>query len=436
MIPRVQTRTLLRVLGIGFGIAVVVGGVVGQGIMRAPGIVAAALPSAHLILLAWAAGGLMAMIDAFALVELGSSVPRAGGPYALAARAFGPFAGTLVGWADWFQGVIVVAFVSVVFAEYLHRLGFLADAPVAALAIGLIAILFALNWTGTRTSGATQSIGSLLKGLGLMAFIVLLLASPAGAAVSETKEVSPTLTLAAVAIGMRAVYNTYGGWTTSVYFCEEIHSPERNIARATFGGIAIVTTLYVLVNAAMLHALTPQQMAASNLPAADAAAQVLGQSSGTFVTALAIVSVIAIANLFLMFLSRIGFAMARDGALPAIFARVSTSGTPRVSLAVTAAAAALLTVTGGYEQLIAMAVPTTAIVVASMDLAAIRMRHREPDLARPFRMPFFPLPAVLGLVVNAALIAAVFYEDPLHSSLGIALVAVIGVIYRIKGRRE
>jgi APA family basic amino acid/polyamine antiporter len=435
MTPRIQTRTLLRVLGIGFGIAVVVGGVVGQGIMRAPGIVAAALPSAQLILLAWLAGGLMAMIDAFALVELGASVPRAGGPYALAARAFGPFAGTLVGWADWLQGVTVVAFVSVVFAEYVHRLGFLSEAPISALAIGLIAILFALNWTSTRTSGASQSIGSLLKGLGLIVFIVLLLASPGGAEASEAAPVSPTLSLAAVAIGMRAVYNTYAGWTTSVYFCEEIHSPERNIARATFGGIAIVTALYVLVNAAMLHALTPQQMAASNLPAADAAAQVLGQSSGTFVTVLAIVSVVAIANLFLMFLSRIGFAMARDGALPAVFAGVSSSGTPRVSLAVTAAAAALLTITGGYEQLIAMAVPVTAIVVASMDLAAIRMRYREPELARPFRMPLFPLPAVLGLLVNAALIAAVFYEDPIHSSLGLALVAVIGVVYKIKSAR-
>ena len=430
--PLAQASTLLRILGIGFGIAVVVGGVVGQGIMRTPGIVASALPSAQLILLAWTAGGLMALIDAFALVELGASIARAGGPYALAARAFGPFAGTLIGWADWINGVIVAAFVSVVFAEYVHRLGLLTQLPVAIIAMGLLAGLFALNWTGTRVSGASQSIGSLLKGLGLIAFIALLFFAPGSARTADAAHLSTPLTVAAIAIAMRAVYNTYSGWTTSVYFCEEIHAPERNIARATFGGIAIVTALYVLVNAAMLHVITPQQMAGSTLPAADAAAQVLGKSSGTFVTALALVSVTAIANLYLMINSRIGYAMGRDGELPAMFARVSASGTPRVALVATAIGAALLAASGGYEQLIAMGVPTTLIVVASLDLAAIWMRYREPRLPRPFRMPLFPVPAVLGFTVNMALLAAVIYEDPFDSSLGIGLVALIGIFYKAR----
>ena len=91
---------LLRILGIGFGLAVVIGGIVGQGIMRTPGIVAGALPSEAWVLGAWAAGGLLILIDACATVELGASIPRSGGPYVFAARAFGPTAGAMLGWAE------------------------------------------------------------------------------------------------------------------------------------------------------------------------------------------------------------------------------------------------------------------------------------------------------------------------------------------------
>ena len=84
------TGELLRILGIGFGLAVVVGGIVGQGIMRTPGIVAGALPSPMLIIGVWALGGLIILIDACATVELGASMPRSGGPYVFAERAFGP----------------------------------------------------------------------------------------------------------------------------------------------------------------------------------------------------------------------------------------------------------------------------------------------------------------------------------------------------------
>ena len=107
--PEVRTRAeLLRVLGLAFGLAVVVGAVVGQGIMRTPGIVAGAIPDKTLILTFWLAGGALVAVSAFALVELATSIPRAGGPYTFAGRAFGPIAGTLVGWIDWLNGIVAI----------------------------------------------------------------------------------------------------------------------------------------------------------------------------------------------------------------------------------------------------------------------------------------------------------------------------------------
>jgi APA family basic amino acid/polyamine antiporter len=422
------TGELLRILGIGFGLAVVVGGVIGQGIMRTPGIVAGALPSDALILAFWALGGLIILADACATVELGASIPCAGGPYVFVRRAFGPFAGTMMGWADWLNLIIAIAYVSVVFAEYAQRLGFATALPPGALAVGLFACIVAVNWAGTRVCGASQIVGTALKGIGLTLLVLALFLAPSqgGGAEPATSGPSPVLTLAAFAVAMRGIAITYAGWNTSVYFCEEIHAPERNIARATFGGILLVALLYVAVNAALLHVLTREQIAASNLPVADAAAAALGPASGTIITALAVVSVVAICNLMVMYGTRIAFAMARNGVLPQPLSIVAAGGTPRLALACTAAGAALLASSGGYERLIAIGAPFTFGIVAMADLAAIRMRMAEPKLARPFRMPLFPAPALIGLAVNLLLLGAVIYEDPLHSMSGIGALIAIG----------
>jgi APA family basic amino acid/polyamine antiporter len=110
-------RDLIRVLGLGFGLAVTIGGVVGQGILRTPGLVAGSVPDPALILLLWTAGGVLAAITAVALVEVASAVPRAGGPYVFVGRAFGPFPGTVIGWTDLAVSVVASAYFAVVIAE-------------------------------------------------------------------------------------------------------------------------------------------------------------------------------------------------------------------------------------------------------------------------------------------------------------------------------
>ncbi|MGI8611513.1 MAG: APC family permease, partial [Sphingomicrobium sp.] len=428
---------LLRILGLAFGLAVVVGGVVGQGILRTPGIVAGAVPDPTLILLLWTLGGTLVLIDACAVVELGASIPRAGGPYALAERAYGRVGGTVVGWADWMISTLVVAFVSVVFGEYCHRLGIGTAVPAALLSVALIAACWAINWTGTRLSGASQTTLSAVKGFVLAALIVALFLfgeAPAAAEAAASPAVAPVAGVAALLVAMRAVVNTYGGWHASVYFGEEIVAPDRNIARSTFGGILLVTALYVGVNAALLHVLTPAQMAASELAVADAAGQVFGPGGELVITVLALVSLAAIANLFAMVGSRIGFAMARDGVLPAALARTSTSGTPRVALTIGALVAAGFALSGTYGELLSIAVPLTVATIGALDLAAIVMRRREPDLPRPFKMPLFPLPALVGLALNLILLAAMLIDDPLHTMIGVGAAVVLGIGYALLGR--
>ena len=429
---------LLRVFGLGFGLAVVIGGVIGSGIMRNPGIVAAGFPDPKLVLLVWLGGGLVVMIDAMPTVELGAAIPLAGGPYSLAARAFGPLTGFVVGWADWLQIAVSTGFITVAFGEWVQRLGWLQGLTTGEIAIGLVLACGAINWIGTRVGGASQTFGSALKAIGIAILVAALFLAPNKAATAP-----PALALAfswkLAVTALKAIYGAYGGWHAAVYFSEEVHQPERNVARATFSGILLVTVLYVLVNAAVLKVLPISVLVGSKLAVADAAKVVLGAASSKIVTGLAIISVATIANLQIMEHVRTGFAMARNGVLPPSLARVSASGTPRVSLAVVLVATIAI-IAGAdlvkgqlYQVLLEVYAPLVMVVFTILGLASIRLRLAEPDLPRPWKMPLFPLPAVVSIVINSILLVLFIREDWKTAASAAALLAA-GLVFYLFGR--
>jgi amino acid transporter len=145
-------------------------------------------------------------------------------------------------------------------------------------------------------------------------------------------------------------------------------------------------------------------MAASELPAADAAQKVFGGNGGNLITVVSLISLAAIANLYVMFSSRIGFAMARDGVLPKLLARTSISGTPRLAMIAGSAVAGVAAVSGTYLELVAVVVP------------------------------LFPLPSVIGMCLNLTLLTAMVIDDPWHSSIGIVAALVLGATYAVMGR--
>lgn len=423
---------LLRVLGVVFGVAVVVGGMVGQGILRTPGIVASAVHSREVILLLWIVGAGLVAISAFAYVELGTAIPSAGGPYDFVRRAFGPLAGIIAGWGQWFVLITLEAFLAIVVAEFLHRVGVLPDVGSSVLAVGILALFWLVNWTGTRISGGSQVAFSALKGAALIALVVLLFAQPTTPQTAVTT--GTVIGLGGIVVAMRAIINTYDGWQEIVLFGEEVERPERTLPRAMATGILSVAVLYVLVNIALLHVLSPADMADSTLPAADAAKLALGTNGDLALTLFGVVSVAAITNLSVMKSARITFALARAGHLPAKLSEVAAAGTPRSALAVSSVLAAGFAATGTYNTVVAMNVAMTVALVVVVNIAAIRLRSTEPDLPRPFRIPFYPVPVIAAVALNLALLGALVFEDPMHSLGGFALLAVVGTGYAIGHR--
>lgn len=424
---------LLRVLGLAFGLAAAIGGVVGQGILRTPGIVAQGLPSVDLALLAWLAVGVLSLIDAMSVAELGASVPRAGGPYALGERAFGPMGGFVVAWIDTANQVVSVGYLCVVVAEYLHRLGIFTDVSTGLLALGIVGLCLVLNLTGTRIAGGWQNAISALKGAGLLAFAIGCFLFGATHALPEAPADAPhaatALTWAGVAVAGRAIFGTYGGWNTPVYFSEEIADPSRNMPRSLFGGLILVTVIYVAVNAAIFHVLPFEAAARSNLPAAEAAELVAGPAGKLAVTLFALFSVGTIAYLVAMSIARTLYSMARDGLMPAVLATVWGNGTPAAAVLVVCVLSGLFALSGVYDRLLAIYAPFSIGVNMALNVAAVTLRLREPKLERPYKMPLFPLPALAAFLLNGALLVGVVLEDPANSVWSVAATLLSVPIY-------
>jgi APA family basic amino acid/polyamine antiporter len=428
---------LLHILGLGFGLAGAVGGTIGAGILRTPGLVAAQLPSGPLVLAAWLIGGVYALLGAVCIAELAAALPRAGGWYVYAERAFGRRVGLLVGWTDWLAHCIGLAWVATTVGEYGQALlpTAIPQEPFVARLLALLAIgLFSLiQLRGLRAGSASQQWLSLAKALAFLALVAgcFLLPSPplaaaaqSGQAVAPQLAVEPPAAALAAVLALQAVITTYDGWASPVYFAEEFSDPARDLPRSLIGGVLAVMALYLLINAALLHVLPLPLLAQATLPAALAASALVGPLGGALITAVALVALLGLINTVVMAAPRILYGLGRDGLLPALTSQVSAGGTPTAALLLTSGASALLVLVGSFQQLLALG----ALLYVSLPLAGIAallaLRWREPDLPRPFRSWAYPLPPLLVAAVSLAFLIAATASDPPIALAAAALVAL------------
>lgn len=425
---------LLRVLGIAFGLAAVVGSVIGQGILRSPSIVAEASGSGVVIIALWALGAGIALISAFPFAELGAALPRAGGPMAYVEKAFGKGAGVVAAFALLMMNVSAQAVIVFVLGEFLERLGVGGGSfGPGALGMGTLVIFCLVNATGTRVSGFAQILLSSLKGVVLLGLVLLLFSQPGATEIVATPAVERNGWLA-FGTAMLVIIGTYNGWSDVVVYGEEIEDPGKTIPRALFGGIACVAVLYLLVNLALLYAMTPDQLAVSNFAAADAVGGVFGSRGDTVFTIFGVLSIGAIANLGLMTTSRIVFAMARGGMLPRRLENVSRLGAPVPAMLSVSLAIACFLASGTYLALSATSIALSQAIIVAVTLAVMVLRHKAPDMARPYRVPWYPWPVVLALVINSGLLVLFVIQDPLDALLGWVLVGLLSLGYVVAHR--
>ena len=422
-----------RRLGTFSATMIVVGGIIGAGIFLNPAHVAARVHHPALILAAWLAGGVIALIGAFCFAELGARIPRAGGSYVYLREAFGPVPAFLFGWTLLLViGTGATAAVAMIFANYTVALLNVPVLWVKPLAVGAIVLLAAVNYRGVVPGAMTQNLLVVLKliplavlaGLGML----LVKALPDQPFAGQPPLPVAGQTLLALAAGLGPVLFAFGGWQQLNFVADEIRDPRKTIPRSLIMGIVIVIVVYLLVNIAYLWTLGPERLARSTAPAADTMRALLGGPGAWLVSVGIVISTFGFLDLVLLVTPRVFQAMAAGGQLPPRLARLHPEyRTPTAGIVFQAGWAILLTATNTYGALLDYVVFGDWIFFGATVATLFVFRHRDrttPDhhSRSGFRLRGYPLLPALFVVAAAYVVAGSVVSNPMNAAIGGALI--------------
>jgi amino acid transporter len=427
------------VLGVGFGLAVIIGNTIGAGIFRAPGTIAQQLPHNWLFLAVWILGGVYALLGAISLAELGAMIPRSGGQYVFARYALGEYAGFIVGWSDWLSTCGSAAAVCLVIGEFAGALFPELQGRAVVIATTIAIVFAALQWHGIVWGSTVQNFTSLLKAL---AFLTLIAAAFIfGGQGSFTTPAAQPLPaglplLAAMVLALQSVIYTYDGWNGVVYFSEEVTDPGRDIPRAMIGGVLLIIVIYLLVNLALLYVIPISAIAGRDFAAGAAAQVIFGRHGDTVFRCLTIISMLSAINAYHLMSTRVLFAISRDNLFVKQAATVNKGGTPTVALVMSLAVAVLVIVFGEtFEKVISA---LAFFFVANYTLSFISvfvLRSREPEKERPYRAWGYPWTTGVALVGSVLFLVGAIAADiaggTRYSLYALGLLAVSYPLFRL-----
>ena len=422
--------TLLRVLGVGFGLAVTIGGTIGMGILRTPGEVAAQLPTPELFIGVWILGGVYALLGAISVAELGAMIPRSGGWYVFVHRAMGNYPGFVVGWSDWLSTCGTLAVIAMVVGEYTAVLIPRFAGRDKSIALIVVLAFAALQWRGIRWGSFTQNLTSLLKTL-VFAAIAIAAFAIAGKPSPEAPLSAPHgyALFGALIIALQGVLYTYDGWYGVIYFGEEVRNPNRDVVRSMFGGVLLVIAIYVVVNLAYIHVLPMSKLAGEPLAAGAVARAIFGTYGDTTIRVLAILSLLSTINAYTLTAPRILYAMSCDELFHHRASRVNKGGTPTITLLFSTIAATLFILSGTFNTVLA-ALAFFFVANYSMGyISVIVLRRREPELPRPYRAWGYPWTTLIVLLGSIAFLIGAVITDKQNSLWALGILAASYPLY-------
>ena len=446
--PPDTLSSIPRRLGLWDAVSIIIGIVIGTSIFRSTTMIFANVPGPWWAMALWVAGGALSWCGAVCYAELATTYPRDGGDYVYLTRAFGPWAGFLFAWAQ-LTTVLSgnIAIMAYAFADYAVRLWprwndyavWLTIAPVIALSIA--------NSIGLVVGKFAQNVLSISKVVGLFALVV------AGLLTGEQEPTTPagprTLSVANIGVALVFVLYAYGGWSHAAYVAAEVRDQRRNLPRAQLLGIASITVIYLAVNATYLSVLGFDLASKTPTPAADAMDIALGPRGGHAISLLVMLSALSAINGMILTGSRVYATWGADyPALAWLASWNQRAAVPFVAIAVQAVIAVLLIALvgtpagrdlfdstlrfvglselpwedffGGFETLLAGSAPVYWGLCLLTGLSVFILRVKDRSIERPFRIPLFPLPALMFCATCAYM---------LYSSLAYAQwLALIGAV--------
>ncbi len=433
---------LKRDLGRWAAVSIVVGTVIGSGIFLVPRAMIQRVGTPGMVFFMWVFGGLLSLAGALSYAELAAAMPEAGGEYAYLREAYGPIWGFLYSWTQmWVAKSGSIATLATGFFYYLTTFFPRLDAVFYTLplpiglhggplefrygqlfAMALILLLAWLNYYGVKLGGEVQVAVTVVK-VALIAFIIfagLALGTPHAPGASAP---AAPLTAAGFFAALVAALWAYDGWNNVSMVASEIRHPQRNLPRALIGGTIAVIVIYLLANAAYFHVLTAAEVGSSTRVAADMMSRILQAPGAAAVSIAAMISIFAALNGSILSGARVPYAAARDGLFFAPIGHVHPRyHTPGVSILALSTWAAVLVLSGRYEQLYTYVIFASWIIYGMTTAAVIVLRKKRPDLPRPYRTLGYPWVPIIFVLVATALVLSTLKDSPRESLMGIVLI--------------
>ena len=417
-----------------FGLVVTVGGVIGLGILRGPGEIAAVVTDPSLYLALWLVAGLFVLLSTAVSAELVSMTPRSGGFYSLIRRAYGPYAGFVIGWADWLTYAADLALKAVVIIEFVAILIPESAAWSTALAITVTTVFAVIQLRGIGLGALIQEIGTSLIGLVIfgLALLLFFVGTPDNTAASSMPADN---SLNDWSLVIATIIFTYDGWLYASYFTGEIRGGAGAVARSCIKGMVIVIVLYMLLNLALVKSVGLASLAGSDLALARALELAIHPAAGTVIVAAAILILLSHQNLIYMSGPRILQALAVDGFVTRRAQEVGKGGNPVFAILVTWLASVGLILLGGFEFLLLLSVFFFIPLYVALIIGILILRKREPDTKRPYRAWGHPYSTILCIVTWTIVTLFQAYVERETAVYAVVMVAVSWPVYKYLARK-
>ncbi|WP_225333319.1 amino acid permease [Halomicrobium urmianum] len=409
---------LAKDLGLVSALTIGIGTMIGAGIFVLPGV--AASEAGPVVVVSFVAGGIIAMVNALSVSELGTAMPKAGGGYYYVNRSLGPIFGSIAGMGDWMGLAFASAFYCIGFGQYLATLAplpsvlFLNEIQVGAMLAGLAFV--GVNYVGAKETGGVQTVIVTLLLAILTAFAVAGWFAFDYGTLTGSGGLAP-FGASAILPGTALVFVSFLGYAKIATVAEELKNPGRNLPLAVIGSVGIVTVLYAILVSIMLGVVSwpdlsddapVAQAAEVAFPASLGPVEGVAAAAATVMTLGALLATASSANASILASARINFAMGRDRIVTDWLNEIHPSyATPYRSILVTGAMIVVFVALLGRDiEILAKAASVLHLIVyALMNVALIVFREADSEYDPDFEVPLYPVTPIVGSLLSLGLVA-------------------------------
>ena len=449
-----QKPSLVRGLSLLDSVLLLVSGIIGSSIFLTAKDIAGPLPNPKLFFLVWVLGGVISLCACVAFAELGSMFPDSGGQYIYLREAYGDLVAFLYGWMLFtVANGGTIAALSVASAAYMgniipaisqqHVIFSLAGMPFTrahAVGLVLIAILTYVNVFGLRWGALLQNVSTWTKFTAMAVFVVLGFAIGKGhwsnfsaqAPGGLSMGLSPGQLISALGVGLIAVFWAYDGWVYITWVAGEVKNPRRNIPLAMVLGVLAVGAIYLAMNMTYVYALPLNEVAKYETIAYAAATKLFSPAAAVWLSAMIAISCFSAAATCTLSGARVYLAMAHDGVFFRRMAVIHPKWrTPAFSLIGQGIWAAVLTMSGRYDQLYTYVIFGMVLSYTLTVIGLFVLRWKKPDVPRPYRCTGYPWLPAIYVLVGVAWTLNTIIQRPAEAFWGstIVLIGVPGYLY-------